>query len=112
MSVGFTHAPASVNGEDSFPSANIIPALKVSTGPGGLPQLELSKGVFDGFDFQYKVGDGPVQQGTFVSFRRNVHTIPLPGPNQAARYTYCAQYCYKGQPFGQKSPWVPHSVHG
>jgi hypothetical protein len=47
-----------------------------------------------------------------VSTRRYVHVVVLPGPGVAALYSYQAQYRYKGQPFGQKSPWVPHSVHG
>ena len=94
------------------PDPMTAPALKVSGGPGGLPQLEAPKGQFDGFDFQFKVGDGPVQQGTFVSTRRYTHTVTLPGPGQAVLYSYCARYRYKGQPFGQHSAWVTHSVHG
>ena len=94
------------------PSPDTVPALKLSTGPGGLPQLEVPKGVFDGFDFQFTVGGGPVQTGPFVSTRRYVHVVTLPAAGQAAVYSYCAQYRYKGPPFGQKSMWVPHSVHG
>ena len=94
------------------PDPGIVPPLKITDGPGGLPQLEAPKGVFDGFDFQFKIGDGPAQPGPFVSTRRFVHQITLPGPGVAQLYSYQAQYRYKGQPFGQKSPWVAHSVHG
>ena len=94
------------------PDPATVPLLKVTIGTGGVPQLEVSKGVFDGFDFCFKIGDGPVQNGPFVSTRRYLHPITLPGPGQAALYSYQAQYRYKGQPFGQKSMWVPHSVHG
>ena len=94
------------------PDPMTSPPLKVTVGPGGMPQLEVPKGQFDGFDFQFKIGDGPVQNGPFVSTRRYVHVITLPGPGVAALYSYSAQYRYKGQPFGQKSAWVAHSVHG
>ena len=94
------------------PEPSVAPDLKVTTGTGGLPELDVVKGQFDGYDFQYRVGDGPVQAGTFVSKRHYLHNITLPGPGVAVLYTYCAQYRYKGQPFGQHSMWVPHSVHG
>lgn len=94
------------------PEPSVVPVLKVTTGTGGLPELDVVKGQFDGYDFQFKVGDGPVQQGTFVSKRHYLHNITLPGPGVAVLYSYCAQYRYKGEPFGQHSAWVTHSVHG
>lgn len=94
------------------PSGDVVPPLKVTMGPGGKPQLEVVKGVFDGFDFQFKVGDGAPQAGTFVSKRRYVHEITLPPAGQAVLYSYCARYRYKGEPFGQHSLWVSIAVHG
>ena len=94
------------------PSPAVVPALKVTTGPGGWPQLALPKGQFDGYDCQFKIGDGAGQTGPFVSTRRFVHQITLPAPGQAVVYNYCAQYRYQGQPFGQKSAWVNHTIHG
>ena len=94
------------------PNLGIIAPLKVGPGPSGLPQLEVPKGVFEGFDFWFKIGEGAAQYGGFASTRRYVHAITLPGPGVAVLYSYQAQYRYKGQPFGQKSMWVPHSVHG
>lgn len=94
------------------PDPMSAPDLKMSVGPGGLPQLEVPKKQFDGFDFQFKVNDGAVQQGPFVSTRRYVHVITLPPSGQAAMYSYRAQYRYKGVAFGQWSAWVDISVHG
>ena len=42
----------------------------------------------------------------------STRSAALPGPGLAVLYSYCAQYRYKGEPFGQHSPWVTHSVHG
>lgn len=101
-----------VGAEIPPPDPMIAPNLKVRTGAGGLPELVVTKGVFDGFDFQFKVGDGAAQNGTFVNTRTYLHNVTLPGPGQAVLYSYCAQYRYKGQPFGQHSAWVTHSIHG
>lgn len=94
------------------PEPTVSPNLKVGIGTGGMPELIVTKGVFDGYDFQFKVGDGPVQKGSFVSKRRFLHQITLPGPGQAVLYSYCAQYRYKSEPFGQNCAWVTISVHG
>jgi hypothetical protein len=94
------------------PSVDTVPELKVTPGPGGKPQLEVPKGVFDGYDFQFKIGEGAVQSGTFSTKRKFVHDITLPPAGTAVVYSYCARYRYKGQAFGQHSPWVSISVRG
>lgn len=89
----------------------VVP-LKVTIGTGGLPQLEVPKVPFDGFDFEFTVNGGAVQQGTFVSTRRFLHQITLPAAGVSALYTYRARRRYKGQAFGQWSAWVPVAVKG
>jgi hypothetical protein len=94
------------------PSVDTVPVLKVTAGPGGVPQLEVPKGVFDGYDVQFKIGEGAVQPGMFSTKRKWVHEITLPPAGTAVVYSYRVQYRYKGQPFGQYSPWVSISVRG
>jgi hypothetical protein len=94
------------------PEPSVSPNLKVTIGTGGVPELDAVRGVFDGYDFQFKIGDGAVQQGPFVNKRHFLHVITLPPPGQAVVVSYCAQFRYKGVPFGQHSAWVVISVHG
>lgn len=92
------------------PQQTIVPDLKLVRGPQGCPTLEVPRGVFDGYDFTYKLGSGAEQSGGFVNMRRYVHAIPMPPAGTAVVYMAQVQYRYKGQPFGQVSGWRTISI--
>ncbi len=89
-----------------------VPPLKVYEGTGGVPTLEVRKGVFTGFDFWYSIGGAPEQYGGFSSTRTFEHLLPKPPAGTALVITYTAQYRYKGKPFGQRSQPVEFTFKG
>ncbi len=87
------------------PQQSVVPELKLSRGTQGCPVIEVPRGLFDGYNFTYKIGTGAEQSGGFVNTRRYVHAIAMPPAGTAIVYCAQVQYRYKGQPFGQMSGW-------
>jgi len=65
------------------PDRSSCPPSRSRWVPGGMPQLEVPKGVFDGFDFQYKVGDGRCSKGRL--WARDGMCMSLPCPVRGRR---------------------------
>ena len=94
------------------PQQSVVPELKITRGPQGCPVLEVPRGCFDGYNFTYKIGAGPEQNGGFVNTRRYVHAIAMPLAGEALVYAAQVQYRYKEQPFGQMSGWRTVALGG
>ena len=89
-----------------------MPPLKVTIVSGGLPELDVPKGAFDGYDYWVATNGGAEVAGTFSTTRKHVHQMTLPAAGASVLLTFRVQYRYKGESFGQKSAPISVTVHG
>ena len=96
--------------EVAAPEPTVVPAFDLRETSGGKLEVVWTKGVFDGVKLEFDLG--PAGPKTDLDLRPNYTLNWMPAPGATAIVKVRLRYLYKGDDFGNWSPWQPWTLTG